>query len=106
MKNRIEKSDISYVDLDNRKSACDAVTHLLSLRRQQVATITGSMNMIVGQDRLQGYEDALSENKLPLDETLIVEGDFTEEGGYQRVILGFLVLDKLSGGSFIPDPRQ
>jgi len=74
--------DISYIDLDNQKSASDAVSYLVNMGRQRVATISGPRNMIVGQDRLQGYKNALAQHEMPLDEQLIVEGDFTEEGGY------------------------
>ena len=73
---------ISYVDLDNQKSAFDAVRYLLNMGRQRVATISGPKNMIVGQDRLQGYKNALAQHQVSLDANLIVEGDFTEEGGY------------------------
>ena len=76
---------ISFVDLDNRKSAYNAVLYLLNIGRKRVATISGPKNMIVGQDRLQGYKDALLQEQIPLDERLIVEGDFTEEGGYMAM---------------------
>jgi LacI family transcriptional regulator, galactose operon repressor len=76
---------ISYVDLDNQKSASDAVSYLLDMGRQRVATISGPRNMIVGQDRLQGYKNALAQHAMPLDERLIVEGNFTEEGGYRAM---------------------
>ncbi len=77
---------ISFVDLDNRKSAFDAVLYLLNMGRSRVATISGPRNMIVGQDRLQGYMDAFLQEHLPLDERLIIEGDFTEEGGYLAML--------------------
>ena len=77
---------ISFVDLDNRKSAYNAVLYLLNIGRKRVATISGPRNMIVGQDRLQGYKDALSHEQMPVDERLIVEGDFTEEGGYMAML--------------------
>jgi LacI family transcriptional regulator len=38
--------------------------------------------MIAGADRLEGYLIALSDRKVAQDDKLIVEGDFTEEGGY------------------------
>jgi LacI family transcriptional regulator len=81
---------VSYVDVDNRNAARDAVTHLLRLGRRRVATITGPHNMIVGADRLQGYTDALRIRGIPCDPDLIAEGDFTEDGGYvamQRLLL-------------------
>jgi LacI family transcriptional regulator len=73
---------VSYVDVDNFNSAQEAVAYLLRLGRRRVATITGPHNMIAGADRRAGYEAALRERGLAVDAALIVEGDFTEMGGY------------------------
>lgn len=73
---------ISYVDVDNVTGAYQAVNHLAQLGHRRIATITGPLNTAVGQDRRQGYVNALQTNGLPLDEQLVVEGDFTEAGGY------------------------
>ncbi len=75
----------SYVDADNIGGAREAVTHLLRLGRTRVATITGPQNMIAGADRLVGYQAALRDRGLPSDSGLIVEGDFTETGGYRAM---------------------
>ena len=37
--------------------------------------------MIAGQDRLEGYRQALATHSIPVEEDLIVEGDFTESSG-------------------------
>jgi LacI family transcriptional regulator len=73
---------VSYVDVDNMNSAREAVAYLLRLGRRRVATISGPHNMIAGADRRAGYEAALRERGLAVDGSLIVEGDFTEMGGY------------------------
>jgi LacI family transcriptional regulator len=75
-------SNVSYVDVDNLNSAREAVAHLLRLGRRRVATITGSDSMVVGADRRAGYEAALRERGRAVEAALIVEGDFTEMGGY------------------------
>jgi LacI family transcriptional regulator len=77
-----QNEKISYVDVDNINSAREAVTHLLRLGRKRVATITGPQNMIVGMDRQQGYMDAIRWAGLAADPNLIVEGDFSDMGGY------------------------
>jgi LacI family transcriptional regulator len=73
---------VSYVDTDNLDGARKMVAHLLRLGRSRVATITGPQNMIAGADRLAGYSAALHDRGLAVDLELIVEGDFTEAGGY------------------------
>lgn len=75
-----------YVNVDNVNSAREAVTYLLSIQRQRVATITGPIRLYEGLDRRDGYLAALKDRGIPVDPNLIVEGDFTEEGGYQAAL--------------------
>jgi DNA-binding LacI/PurR family transcriptional regulator len=71
----------SYVDADNRGGAGKAVGHLARRGRRRIATITGSLDMGVGQDRLEGYRDGLAAAGLAGAGDLVETGDFTEEGG-------------------------
>ncbi|MEV0595891.1 LacI family DNA-binding transcriptional regulator [Nonomuraea cavernae] len=68
----------SYVDMDNRAGARQAVKHLLGLGRSAIATIAGPQDMGVGVDRLAGYRDALLSSDMP---ELVAYGDFSEESG-------------------------
>ena len=72
---------VHYVDIDNVAVARMAVDHLIRLGHRRVATITGPLSMTSGQDRLEGYRQAMAAHRLPVDEDLIAEGDFTEIGG-------------------------
>jgi LacI family transcriptional regulator len=74
--------ELSYLDVDNRGGACQAVVHLLRSGRRRVATITGPQNMIAGIHRYQGYLDALQDRDLPVIPELVAEGDFSDAGGY------------------------
>lgn len=74
--------DVSYIDVDNVNAAYNAVSHLIRLGYKRIATITGVVNSTVSMDRKEGYLKALAERGRPVDESLIVEGDFTEAGGY------------------------
>lgn len=71
-----------YVDVDNFNGARAAVNHLYKLGRRRIATIAGPRDVIVGVDRLRGYQAALTENGLDYDPDLVVEGNFSDEGGY------------------------
>ena len=73
----------NFVDVDNRLGAYTAVSHLISLGRQRIATVTGRLDMAAGQHRRQGYAEALQDHGLPLDETLAVPGYFEQEAAYQ-----------------------
>ena len=74
--------NVTYIDIDNINSSYTAVSHLIRLGRKRIGTITGPTSSTVGIDRLEGYRKAMMERNLPVDEHLIVEGDFTEAGGY------------------------
>ncbi|MBX6766287.1 MAG: LacI family DNA-binding transcriptional regulator [Actinomadura rubrobrunea] len=69
---------VSYVDVDNRDGARQAVQYLLDQGRRRIATVAGPQDMGVGIDRLAGYREALAEAGLP---ELVVYGDFSEASG-------------------------
>ena len=74
--------NVSYIDVDNVNGAFTAVSHLIRLGYQRIGTITGVSTRTVSVDRKEGYIKALTERGRNIDESLIVEGDFTEAGGY------------------------
>jgi LacI family transcriptional regulator len=73
---------ISYIDVDNVNAAHNAVCHLVQLGYRRIGTITGLMNSTAGIDRKEGYLQAIADQGWDVDETLIVDGDFSEESGY------------------------
>lgn len=75
-------NDVSYIDVDNVSAAYDAVSHLIQLGYRRIGTITGTLTSTVSLDRKEGYLRALLDGGLKLDKNLIVEGNFTETGGY------------------------
>ncbi|HXM58154.1 MAG TPA: LacI family DNA-binding transcriptional regulator [Candidatus Dormibacteraeota bacterium] len=81
---------VSYVDVDNQAGAFAAVRHLLDRGRRRVATISGSLDMSVSQDRLIGYRRALEAAGMGWDPALEESGDFSHEGGIHamRALLG------------------
>jgi len=78
-------SDVSYIDVDNVQAAYLAVSHLAQLGYQRIGTITGTINSTVSLDRKEGYLKALVDHGLPVDKSLIVEGDFSEASGYRSM---------------------
>jgi DNA-binding LacI/PurR family transcriptional regulator len=57
------------------------VEHLLAGGRRTIAHITGRMDVYGARRRADGYRDALRDAGREVDELLIEESDFTEEGG-------------------------
>jgi LacI family transcriptional regulator len=76
------ENSVNYVDIDNVNAARKAVMHLICLGYERIGTITGPIDFTVGIDRLEGYKRALKESEIPIDDSLIVHGRFSEEEGY------------------------
>jgi LacI family transcriptional regulator len=79
-------AEVSYVDVDNLNAAFEMVSYLARNGFTRIATITGPLNMIAGFDRLAGYKKAMRHYGLPVQQELIFEGDFTEQGGYNAMM--------------------
>lgn len=78
-------TDLNWVDVENREGSREAVRHLINLGHTRIATITGPLQMAAGIDRRDGYKQALLEAALPINPELIVEGHFTQQGGYEAM---------------------
>ncbi|MFJ6855776.1 LacI family DNA-binding transcriptional regulator [Streptomyces sp. NPDC091271] len=72
-----DTTQVPYVDCDNRGGAREAVRHLVSLGRRRIAHIAGPRDQTSALDRIDGYHDVLPD----AGPELVVEGDFTAEGG-------------------------
>ena len=73
---------VSYVDIDNHAGALSAVRHLAELGRRRIATITGSLDMSVSLDRLEGYRRGLELAGLNWDpDREESAGDYSLESG-------------------------
>jgi LacI family transcriptional regulator len=77
--------DVNYLDVDNLQAGRKATLHLLRLGYKRLAAITGPQDQVGGYDRYQGYLKALQEYDRPVRPELVVEGDFTDEGGYNAM---------------------
>jgi LacI family transcriptional regulator len=64
-------SRVSFVNADNVVGAYTAVSHLIQLGYQRIATITGPLNTTAGLDRRQGYLNALKDRGRGGDKNLI-----------------------------------
>ncbi|MFI6085270.1 LacI family DNA-binding transcriptional regulator [Streptomyces sp. NPDC051217] len=78
---RSPEESLSHVHSDNVGGAATAVRHLIDGGRTTIATITGPLDMDVGNSRLRGWREALAERGMPVDERHVAVSDFTEEGG-------------------------
>ncbi|WP_287044947.1 LacI family DNA-binding transcriptional regulator [Herpetosiphon sp.] len=70
------------VDVANRAGAVLAVSHLLQLGHRRIGAITGLLQMKTAIDRRDGYKQALLQAGVAIEHSLMIEGEFTQEGGY------------------------
>ncbi|AFK87263.1 MULTISPECIES: LacI family DNA-binding transcriptional regulator [Thermoanaerobacterium] len=74
------------VNADNFNGAYEATKHLIKLGHKKIAHISGDMDKLSGIERFEGYKKALKETKLTYNNSLVVKGNFIEEGGYEAII--------------------
>lgn len=75
--------DIPQVGIDNAAATYAAVRHLLDLGHRRSACTLGLPDIQCTHDRYDGYCQALHDAGLDIDSPLVLEGDYTCEGGYQ-----------------------
>jgi LacI family transcriptional regulator, repressor for deo operon, udp, cdd, tsx, nupC, and nupG len=71
------------VEIDNIAASRLATEHLVGLGHKRIATIAGPDGNSLSIDRLQGYKLALDNAGIGFDRTLVVEGDFSIQSGYE-----------------------
>jgi len=67
---------------DNRQGGYQATSYLLGLGHRRIACIAGPSPLTPSANRVAGYRTALSEVGVPVDEGLILAGDFQSRSGY------------------------
>ncbi len=78
----IPQVEVDSVVTDNTRGGELATAHLLDLGHRRIGCITGPSGLSSSVDRLNGYRRALEVYDLPVDESIIVRGDFHYRGGY------------------------
>ncbi|MEU3307196.1 LacI family DNA-binding transcriptional regulator [Nocardiopsis sp. NPDC055551] len=70
-----------FVDIDNVEGGRMATRRLLETGHERVGTITGPQDMNAGISRLRGFREAMAESGREVDPNLVVQGDFSVDGG-------------------------
>jgi LacI family transcriptional regulator len=74
-----ESPDYPSIIATNREGALAAMKYLIGLGHRRIGYITGRMELISSNRRLQGYKDGLAAAGISLNEELIEIGDYTAE---------------------------
>ena len=73
----------NFVTIDNSKAAYDLTTHIIKLGYKNIAILTGSLHETSAVRRLNGWEKAMKDHKIEINEDFIGIGDFRLETGYR-----------------------
>jgi DNA-binding LacI/PurR family transcriptional regulator len=81
---------VPIVNNDNIMCGKIAAGHLLERGKKRLAFLSGSQDLVVSQDRIEGFAQALKSEGLDLTPHQIIETSFTREGGWEAmdVLLG------------------
>ncbi|HFG1931706.1 TPA: LacI family DNA-binding transcriptional regulator [Vibrio cholerae] len=82
---RLHHPQLHSFGLDQTQIAQLAMQHLLNLGHRHIACITSPLVSETGKIRYQVYQQALHEQGVGLNSSLVIEGDNTLLGGYQAM---------------------
>lgn len=85
LNNWLNPVDLPTIQLCQYEGAVAAVNHLIELGHRAIAHIGATFMVSSGNERLKGYQDAMAKANLQVDDTLIVESDFSFQGGYSAM---------------------
>lgn len=71
--------------LDNEKGGYMATEHLLKLGHRKIGSLLGPLGQCSVCNRLAGHKKALAQWKIPFEERLVFNGDFTLESGMKAM---------------------
>ena len=78
--------DIYTVSTSNKEATYDMTKYLIDKGHEEIAFImTSKDDTVLERERLSGYEQALNESNIKLDESLIKYGGTTYEAGYESM---------------------
>ena len=72
---------LASVGAANWSGALSATEHLISLGHRRIGMISGHPRLACSAERIDGYHAALRRAGLPVDDGLVLHGDFFPEGG-------------------------
>jgi len=90
----------TVVVIDNEKCGYQATEHLIQQGCKKIVHITSSLKRNVYSKRFKGYKEALSDNKIPYDENLLIINDLSESAAIESA-MKILTMDPLPDGAFI-----
>lgn len=73
------------VTIDNTKASKDMVNYMLNLGHKRICYLAGPSDILLYRDRMNGYLSALADRGLTIDQSLILNGEPSVQGGYDAM---------------------
>ena len=83
MDRRMRDLEVDTVVINNVEGVYQAVGHLIEQGHRRIGFIGGPTRTTTGRERQEGYQKALAEHGLDLEQGLVKIGDFKQDSGYQ-----------------------
>ncbi|MET0418068.1 MAG: LacI family DNA-binding transcriptional regulator [Actinoplanes sp.] len=80
----VDGMDVDRVTADNLHGGRTAARHLLDLGHRRIGVIRGPANTSTSRDRHAGVAEGFADAGVSLDESLVREGPFSHQSGYQH----------------------
>ncbi|MBC8170571.1 MAG: substrate-binding domain-containing protein, partial [Anaerolineae bacterium] len=77
--------EVDVVRSDSEGGSYELVNYLISLGHRRIAMLSGPPVIATSRQRVIGYQHALQANGMPLDENLMLYGEFKQEAGYRML---------------------
>ncbi len=74
---KVDEIDVSYVAIDNFKGAYDATDFIIKHGHKYIAHIAGDLNAQCARERLEGFKEALADNKSKVKDEFIKIANFS-----------------------------
>lgn len=75
-------SGFGSVVTDDHNGAFQAVEHAIKIGYRKLGIIGGNKKINIGRNRINGFEDALREYRIPLNKNWVVTGGYGKDDGY------------------------
>jgi len=82
-----EHDDYTCILINNKKAAYEATTHLIAGGRKRIVYITATPKRNVYVDRLQGYKEALADQRIKFREDYVLISNLSQEAGAEAAAL-------------------
>jgi LacI family transcriptional regulator len=95
-----QEGNNTVVVIDNYKCGYQATEHLIQQGCKRIVHITSSLKRNVYSQRFKGYKDALFDNGIAFDESLLIINDLSEKAGIESA-MQILKMNPLPDAAFI-----